>query len=1021
MADFEKVYSISFRPQRAIADISKIEKRWKRFAKVISKSLRSKEITGAIAGLTKKLNRASKAFDRLGSSAQRNTRRISAGFNRARGSASRFNRVLADNRANNAALAGMAANLRRVERELARATRQMEMFRRNTRRPIEDATRNIDRLGRSGRRAADQIASGSRRAAGGLNLISGASARAGQGIKGLVAKIVLLIGAARGIRSIVGNFLDFDRAMTLAGAKFSALDKTMTPGTETFREYRKEIRAAAVDTEHSAASVARAVDFWAKAGKTAEQTKSVIPITLDFATANTDATGKALNVARAGDILSDVLGQFKLNTDDPTQLLLNTARASDVMTKAANSANVSAEEMFESFKTAGPILSSLGGDIEETSALIATMANAGLKGSIAGRAMRSSLLALNNPTSKQQKVLKKYNIDIKDTEGNMVSLTSIIGQLDKATAHLGTSERFKTFGTVLGSFGITGFLNLVAKGEADITGLTDSLRKAGGETKRLAKITATSARGQMQKFWNRISDIGFTLIEETKLFDKLGDAMAGIDWVAVGKTVNDDVVPALLNVATIIGDYVLPVLSILSNAINSVLYPALRFVGELFEKVSSSGKGFGDSLNAIIKTIPSITADGIKALSAEFISFIRLVTVFAINAEVMFASLSQGIIANWDEMKESMLDTSDVLGESYGALFKDLKEMFFEIVSIFLGGTDNIETDWDEMGTKLSASIGTFVTVVSEALSVIARVSATVFGVTLKIITTIIAGIKGVFGNAFSGILQILEGNFLDGIVRIGAAIFNAITLPIRSAMTGLIRMIQGIPGADDLAKKLGINLDDVSTFVKEGITVETEAKDIKRGASRAASDKFDRLERDGQQPGAIRGIDSESTFGQSIDTGIQVPDILSGQTVNTELQAELVRLNQNIDTIKPIGTSIEPVAIEPVGDKIPALGDSPMWLLVEGQKEQLKIQSVIASNTETFQKQMLDSQRNKSIMRTAPQVNVDVGPSNITINAPGVDAHEVSRMIRQNQSSQDRETAAIMRNAASSVMFGEQ
>ena len=441
MADFEKVYRVDLDTSKADKSIQRFIKRVQSLEKRIVKAFSNKKIQSALTRFSTKLDASVGSFNRVRLAAN------SAGRSIGRAADKGFSRMDMLNK-----------NLRKVERETKRVGKEVARFLGpQVRRGADGAGKSLDKMGRRGRSATEKIAFGARRAERGLRRIGIASNFATVSMGALAAKISLLIGAAAGVRSITRNFLDFDATMTRAGAKFSGLDKTMQPGTKAFKNFRNEIRAASRDVEHSAASVAAAVDFWAKAGKSAEQTKAVIPLTLDFASANTDAAGAALEMARAGDILSDALGQFRLDSADPTTLMKNTARISDVMSAAANSANVSAEELFESFKQAGPVLSSVGGDIEETSALLATMANAGIKGSIAGRQLKIAVAALNAPTAKQQALLEDYGVAIKDAEGNFRGLTTIVGDLDRATKDLGTGARFEVLGTLLGRQGITGF------------------------------------------------------------------------------------------------------------------------------------------------------------------------------------------------------------------------------------------------------------------------------------------------------------------------------------------------------------------------------------------------------------------------------------------------------------------------------------------------------------------------------------------------------------------------------------
>jgi TP901 family phage tail tape measure protein len=969
MANFEKVYSIGFNAQKALKSLDAFEKR---FAK-----------------LDKKLMKIGESF-------------------------AIFNRAISQNQGKAvASLDKMDDSLKSINKQTTQAGKKIQkLLGVQARKPINKTSKALTALGRKGLLATQRIEQGAKGAARGIRRIGAVSKGAQRSIAGLITKIGLFIGAAQGIRSVVSTFMDFDRSMTLAGAKFSAINKDMAPGTAAFKDFRKEIRAAAVDTEHTASAVAGAVDFWAKAGKTASQTKAVIPVTLDFASANTDATGAALDMARAGDILSDALGQFKLDTADPTQLMANTARVADVMSKAANSANVSAEELFESYKQAGPVLSAVGGDIEETSALLATMANAGLKGSIAGRSLKIATAALNAPSAKQAALMQRLGVQVKTAEGDMNSLTNVIGQLDKATAKMGEADRFEAFATVFGREGVTGFLNLVAKGEADIAGLTERLRDAGGETKRLAEIIRKSASAQMQRFWNKLSEIGFEIIEETRLFDRLGAALKRVDWKSVSKFITERLIPAFLGVAQAIKNYILPVVGVLSDAFGMVLGPAIDFITGRFNRLNKNGASFKSALDSIVKAIPGITTEWISRLSTEFSAFVMMFQNSLWNMQELFNGFARGTSREWDSTIGHLSALGNTLLSSYNDVFQELKALFLEVVSIFLGGTDDIEEDWYQTGDRMSSDIADTVKAISAIISTIAQVAGAVFSALIRVVTVAVAGIRSSFENLFGGILDIAEGNFLRGFARIGVAIADAITLPVRAAFGGLLKLVSKIPGAKDLAASVGVDLDYMGDIVKEGfgglVPPETEkaiAFDDNRGfQGRGAFAP----EEDLSYPSFHSDVMDDIDFGQTKMPDFQVPDLevtpnlLETQSVGAELQNELSKLNANIETLRPTQQ------------------DSVLQPFIDGQSEQLKLQESMAAKTESFQQKMLEATQQQAKAKS-PAVNIDVAGSSYVINANGADAQEVGRIVRREMAAGERRQRSNMENAARSITFGEQ
>jgi hypothetical protein len=280
--------------------------------------------------------------------------------------------------------------------------------------------------------------------------------------------------------------------------------------------------------------------------------------------------------------------------------MANTARVSDVMTAAANSANVSAEELFEAFKKGGPAMTAVGRDIEEASSLLAAMANSGIKGSQAGNQLNIALASLNAPSTKQSKLLKKLNVEVKDNEGNFKGLTSVIKDVNAATKDMGTAERFEVFSTLVGREGSSAFVGLLSQGQVALDDMTTSLRDANGETERLAEMMRSSGAAQIDTFKNDLRDLGFEIIEETGVIGHLTGAVKSIDWKKAYETVRTDVIPALKQAGRIITGTIIPAFQRAYDIVSTALTPVFNLLSAAFGKLSGEGKTLSKILGDMI-------------------------------------------------------------------------------------------------------------------------------------------------------------------------------------------------------------------------------------------------------------------------------------------------------------------------------------------------------------------------------------------------------------------------------------
>jgi len=486
----------------------------------------------------------------------------------------------------------------KLDQMMARFSKKSTLGQEKIKKATDKTTESLARTDKALRRA--MAPKGERRKAQDIRAIAAASGLASQSITGLAAKLSLLIGVGAGVRSVVSDYKEFDAAVFSAAAKFSRLNADLKPGTEAFKNFKKELREAGLETEHSAAGVARAADFWAKAGKSLEQTKAVLPITLDFASANQNAEGAMLDVAEAGDILSDALGQFGLNAEDSTKLMENTALVSDVMSAGANRANVSATELFAAYRDGGPAMTAVGQDIVSATAPLLFLADAGIKGAKAGTQLKIALASLNAPSRQQQKILDKLNVSVKDSKGNFRGLTNILLDITKATSGMGTSEKYGIISRIIGREGSSAFVNLLAQGGDKLEKLIEEIRKSSGERQRLAEYMRQSASAQIERFKQKITDLGFQIIENTGIFDRLTAAMDKVDWKKVSEVVEKDIIPALITAGKVFTNTIIPALQNAYRTISTVLSPVLKVLSVLFGDLSKQGNGMAETLGNLI-------------------------------------------------------------------------------------------------------------------------------------------------------------------------------------------------------------------------------------------------------------------------------------------------------------------------------------------------------------------------------------------------------------------------------------
>jgi TP901 family phage tail tape measure protein len=313
-----------------------------------------------------------------------------------------------------------------------------------------------------------------------------------------------LSGLVRGTKMVGEEFIDFDQALTRAGAKFPEAIKR---GTDSFNKLGEVARKVGANTEFYTADAARGFDFLAMAGFNAEQAMATLPGITDLATtAGTD-------LARATSIAADTLGAFNLRTKDASQLQENLARVNDTMAATVTSSNVDMEQLFETMKFAGPVATGAGASIETFSTLVAKLADAGIKGSLSGTALRSAFIRLSSPVPKAQALLRKLGVAVTDSSGNMRDMFDVMQDLRKSTAKMGTAQRTAALNTIFGRRAVAGMSVILAASNDELRDYRQTLLDAGGASKRMAGDIRKSIGNRLLQLKSALIEIGFRFIE----------------------------------------------------------------------------------------------------------------------------------------------------------------------------------------------------------------------------------------------------------------------------------------------------------------------------------------------------------------------------------------------------------------------------------------------------------------------------------------------------------------------------
>lgn len=354
--------------------------------------------------------------------------------------------------------------------------------------------RDVDAAGRSLEKAADK----SRDLGDALDRTTGTQVPFRSSLGQSTAEIGRMSDKAQQAATQVGTgLLAFGVGLTafvgLGVAKYAEYDAAISRTiavTGAYGEELQAIRDLTVDlggsTVFTAREAAEGVTELGKAGvSTADILGGGLAGALDLAAAGEIA------VADAAAIAATTLTQFKLEGRDATHV-------ADLLAAGAGKAQGGVGDLSQALGQSGLVASQFGIDVEESIGTLTAFAAAGLLGSDAGTSFRTMLLNLATPTAQQAELLKAYNIEAYDAQGNFVGITSLAGQLQAGFRGVDQESRDMALGVIFGSDAIRAANVLYDEGAQGIEGWIGAVDDAGYAA-RVAATNQDNLRGDLEK------------------------------------------------------------------------------------------------------------------------------------------------------------------------------------------------------------------------------------------------------------------------------------------------------------------------------------------------------------------------------------------------------------------------------------------------------------------------------------------------------------------------------------------
>ena len=629
----------------------------------------------------------------------------------------------------------------------------------------------------------------------------------GDNISNVGTKLLPVTAGVVGLgTAAVKTAADFDSAMSKVAAVSGATGKDL----DALRDKAREMGSK---TKFSASEAAEAMNYMAMAGWKTEDMLSGIEGVMNLAAASGE------DLATTSDIVTDALTAFGLSAKD-------SGHFADILAAASSNANTNVSMMGETFKYCAPIAGALGFSAEDTAEAIGLMANAGIKGSQAGTALRTIMNNLSGDVKICGSSIGEVTVATTNADGSMRDLSDILADCRTAFSGLSESEKAAAAESLVGKNAMSGFLALMNAGEADINKLSSAIDNCDGCAADMAETMNDNLAGQLTILKSQLQELAISFGEllMPAIRTIVGWIQKFVDWLNSMDEGTRKVIVTIALVAAAIGPVLIIVGKVIS-AIGTIMTIIPKLAG-----VINAAKGVIATFNAVCAANPYVLIiAAIVALVAAFIYlwnnceefrqfWIDLWESIKEIAVAVWEALKEFFTAAWEAIKTTAVTVWNAIRDFFTGLWEGIKNIFTTVVnaiSTFLTNAWNtikntvttvfnaIKTFFTTIWNGIKSVITTVVTAISTFLSTawngIKTAITTVLNAINSVVTTVWNGIKTTITNIVNGIKNAVTtawNNIKSAVSNAANAIKNAVSNAFNAMLNGIKNVCGNIYGA---------------------------------------------------------------------------------------------------------------------------------------------------------------------------------------------------------------------------------
>lgn len=443
-------------------------------------------------------------------------------------------------------------------------------------------------------------------------------------------------------------------AAVMTGAKFDAqMSKVQAISGATGKEFdalREQAKHLGATTQFSASEAAEGMEFLARAGWKTKDIMAAMPGMLNLAAAG------AIDLGNAADITSNIMTGFGISAN-------KAGHVADVLAYAAANANTDVQGLGDAMRYLAPVASSMGWSMEEATAAVMALSDAGIQGEQAGAAFSTSIQRMAKPTGEAKKVMDQLGMSFFTAEGKMKPLPEVVKELEDKTKGMTDQQKAATLTTLFGAEAYKHWDTLLKRGSKSLGTMTTELKTSDGTAERMAKTMQDNLNGALTELKSALEGLAISFGEVlTPMIRSAAESLTALTRKFTG--LSDGAKQTIVVIAAVV----------------AAIGPLLIIVGSLM------------SMFATLGTVAGFLGISIGALVGIFAAVAAAVAV-AIG-------LAVALWTNWDNLEQKFGTVGTVLISLVAGPFGGL----IAAIKLFQKANEDAIPKVDHFGEKVSES-----------------------------------------------------------------------------------------------------------------------------------------------------------------------------------------------------------------------------------------------------------------------------------------------------------------------------